>query len=67
MRYYWVCDIIQQENFYIHWHPSTENRANYFIKHHMYVHQHRVRSQYSLEPPLKQSDLDQIYIAMRVC
>ena len=65
--YYWVHDWIRQGHFRVQWHPGTENRADYFPKHHPHAHPRHIRSQYLLEKPLQQSDMNRLHIATRVC
>ena len=54
MRYYWVCDCIKQGHFHVFWRPGTENWVDYFTKHHPHIYHRYIRSQYLLDPTLKQ-------------
>ena len=46
MRFYWVRDCIDQNQFHVFWRPGSENLADYFTKHHTATHHQRMRSQY---------------------
>jgi hypothetical protein len=46
MRYYWMRDRVRQKQFRIHWEPGTENKADYFTKHHPPAHHKTIRSTY---------------------
>ena len=54
MWYYWVHDRIKQGHFHVFWCPGTENWADYITKHYPHIHHRCVRSQYLLDPTLKQ-------------
>jgi hypothetical protein len=49
MRFYWIRDRVQQNQFHIYWRPGTKNLGNYFTKHHSAAHQHMMRPIY-LQP-----------------
>ena len=51
MRFYWLQDRIQQNQYTIFWAPGTLNLADYFTKHHAPAHHKRVRSTYLYAPP----------------
>ena len=38
MRFYWVCNRVQQGQFHIYWKPGKYNKADYFTKHHPAAH-----------------------------
>ena len=38
MRFYWVRDRVQQGQFIIYWRPGTENRGDFYTKHHPPTH-----------------------------
>jgi hypothetical protein len=38
MRFYWLKDRIKQKQLQVYWKPGTENRADYFTKHHPPAH-----------------------------
>ena len=46
MRYYWLKDRVKQEMFRVHWEPGTENKADYFTKHHPPAHHKQMRPTY---------------------
>ncbi len=43
MRYHWVRDRVAQHQFNIHWKPGSQNRADYFTKHHAATHHQTMR------------------------
>lgn len=43
MRFYWICNCIQQGQFLVYWQPGTENIADYFTKHHGTAHHRLMR------------------------
>ena len=51
MRFYWVCNRVQQKQFIVHWRPGSDNLADYFTKHHSPSHHRCMRDQYLLPPP----------------
>jgi hypothetical protein len=46
MRFYWVRDRVQQEQFHVYWVKGSLNKADYFTKHHPAKHHREVRSTY---------------------
>jgi hypothetical protein len=56
MRYHWIQDRIVQKHFHVKWQPSSQNRAEYFTKHHSGAHHQRMRPQY-LAPPTTLTNL----------
>ena len=50
MRYHWVRDQVDQQQFTIKWLPSKQNWADYYTKHHAPKHHQNVRSFYLHEP-----------------
>jgi hypothetical protein len=46
MRFYWLWDRIDQEQFIVHWQPGYLNFANYFTKHHPPNHHQNIRPAY---------------------
>ena len=46
MRYYWVRDRVKQQQFVIYWRQGTEQRADYFTKHHPASHHQAMRPVY---------------------
>jgi hypothetical protein len=38
MRFHWLCDRESQQQFKYYWRPGTNNRADYFTKHHCAAH-----------------------------
>ena len=46
MRYYWLRDRVAQKQFRVHWQPGTDNRADYFTKHHSPAHHIEMRGTY---------------------
>jgi hypothetical protein len=49
MRFYWIRDRSQQNQFHIYWHPGTKNLGDYFTKHHSAAH-HRMMRPIYLQP-----------------
>ena len=43
MRFYWVRNCIDQNQFHVYWAPAHLNLADYFTTHHTPSHQHRTR------------------------
>jgi len=50
MRFYWLRDRSQQEQFHIFWKPGITNRADYFSKHHPASHHQAMRPTYLFSP-----------------
>ena len=46
MRFYWIRDRVRQKQFHVYWRPGTENKADYFSKHHPDSHHCAMCSQY---------------------
>ena len=46
MRFYWVKDRVRQKQYKVYWEPGTNNRADYFTKHHPTAHHRKVRGDY---------------------
>lgn len=46
MRFYWIQDRVQQDQFIIYWAPGALNKADYFTKHHAPIHHRRMRPTY---------------------
>ena len=46
MRFYWIRDRANQQQFIIYWGPGSANLADYFTKHHSPAHHQQVRSTY---------------------
>lgn len=46
MKYYWLRDRVDQEQFHVHWQPGSTNKADYFTKHHPPSHHKEIRSTY---------------------
>ena len=38
MRFYWVRDRVQQGQFIIYWKPGTDNKGDFYTKHHSPTH-----------------------------
>ena len=43
MRFYWIRDRVQQNQFHVYWAPAHLNLADYFTKHHTPSHHRRMR------------------------
>ena len=56
MRFYWVRDIIQQNNFYIFWEEGKKNLTYYIINHHPISH-HRTMRQIYLKATKKDMEI----------
>ena len=46
MRFYWVRDRVEQEQFTVFWAPGATNLADYFTKHHAPIHHRTMRPTY---------------------
>ena len=46
MRYYWLRDRKNQQQFDIYWKPGSESEADYFTKHHPTSHHRQRRNRY---------------------
>ena len=46
MRFYWLRDRAQQQQFHIHWKSGDKNLADYYTKHHSPSHHRKMRSVY---------------------
>lgn len=46
MRFHWVRDRIEQEQFQVYWRPGSTNKADYFSKHHAPGHHRMMRTEY---------------------
>jgi hypothetical protein len=46
MRFYWVKDRVEQDQFNVGWAPGDTNMGDYFTKHHSTAHHKRMRSYY---------------------
>lgn len=49
MKFYWVKDRVAQGQFKIHWRRGSDNKADYFTKHHSPSHHRKMRGEYLLE------------------
>ena len=47
MRFHWVTDRVQQQQFFVYWAPGKENLADYFSKHHPPYHHTNMRKNIS--------------------
>ena len=54
MRYYWLQDRQQQQQFRIYWYDGTKNLEDYFTKHLPPTHHINKRSTYLHQPKYKQ-------------
>jgi hypothetical protein len=52
MRFYWVRDRTQQQQFHIYWAPGTTNFGDYFTKHHPTHHHQTMRPHFLHEPTM---------------
>ena len=52
MRYHWVQDRVQQNQFNVYWSPGKSNLADYFSKHHSASHHKLMRTKYLLQSTL---------------
>jgi hypothetical protein len=46
MRFYWVRDRVQQQQFNIYWAPGKRNLVDYYTKHHSATHHQQIRELY---------------------
>lgn len=46
MRYFWIVDQVDQNNFDVQWHPGQENLADYATKHHSAATHRKIRPFY---------------------
>jgi hypothetical protein len=60
MRFYWVQDRIEQQQFHVYWQPGRTNLADYFTKHHSPAHHRRERATYLHRPEI-------LALALRGC
>jgi hypothetical protein len=60
MRFYSICDRIEQGQYIVHWKPGKTNQAGYFTKHHPPAHHQALRYTYLQGIPLS-------YDLVRVC
>jgi hypothetical protein len=51
MRYHWIRDRIVQGHYLVEWQPGSENKADYYTKHHNGAHHQRMRPKYLHCPP----------------
>jgi hypothetical protein len=51
MRFYWVRDRVQQQQFIVYWAPGKDNLADYFTKHHPASHHRLMRNVYLKPTP----------------
>jgi len=51
MRYYWIRDRVQQQQFIVYWRPGIENLADYFTKHHAASHHREIRETFFAPSP----------------
>ena len=56
MRFYWLRDRVEQNQFNVYWAPGKTNLADYFTKHHSPAHHRRVRPIY-VNTPTSPKDL----------
>jgi hypothetical protein len=54
MRFYWLCDRIEQGQFNLYWRPGATNLADYVSKHHAPSHDQDMRSMYLATPKAAQ-------------
>lgn len=50
MRYYWLQDRVNQQQYSIHWKEGKHNLADYHSKHHAPAHHKKMRPVYLYEP-----------------
>eukprot|EP00957_Ditylum_brightwellii_P143847 10960626-Ditylum_brightwellii.AAC.1 len=43
MRFYWVRDRVKQKQFIVYWEPGSNNKVDYFTKHHPSEHHRKVQ------------------------
>jgi len=46
MRFHWLCDREQQQQFRIYWRPGGGNLADYWTKHHAPAHHTKIRAEF---------------------
>jgi hypothetical protein len=46
MRFYWILDRCEQNQYKVIWQPGSSNYANYFTKHHATEHHQVMRKEY---------------------
>jgi hypothetical protein len=55
MRFYWLQDRVELDQFRIHWKPGCDNLADYFTKHHPVRHHKEMRYVFLHDPALQRS------------
>jgi len=50
MQFYWIPDHVRQGQFQIKWQKGTQNKADYFTKHHPASHHQQIHSSYLHSP-----------------
>lgn len=50
MRFHWLRDRIKQKQFHVYWKPGTDNKADYFTKHHPAAYHLMIRHHYLQSP-----------------
>lgn len=53
MRFYWLCDRVEQQQFQVKWAPGITNLGDYFTKHHPATHHQSSRYMYLHNPLIK--------------
>jgi hypothetical protein len=66
MRFFWICDRVQQNQFNIYWAPGKRNLADYYTKHHSAAHHQQMRSLYLHSTPPEQTINSAIAQALHV-
>jgi Reverse transcriptase (RNA-dependent DNA polymerase) len=66
MRFYWIHDRVQQQQFNIYWAPGKRNLADYYTKNHSAAHHQQMRSLYLHATPPDQKINSAIAQAMHV-
>ena len=51
IRFYWVRDRVNQDQFIVYWRPEADNLGDYHTKHHPSSHHIKVRSNYIHDLP----------------
>jgi hypothetical protein len=50
MRFYWIRDRVRQGHFHVYWAKGSQNKSDYFTKHHPASHHKAIRSSYLHSP-----------------
>ena len=67
MRYYWLCDRENQNQFNIHWSKGENNLADYFTKYYSAAHHKQMRNLHMSSNLIITTSLNEISEFLRGC